>query len=100
MRKMSATEARIHFGEVMRFAVDEQEPIVVERSGEPHVVILSVAQYERLKAAQEVSGGWQERVEQARQQIAADLGDRPMPPVEEVIRQMREVRDGELLDLH
>lgn len=99
MRKISATEARIHFGEVMRRAVVQQEPTIVERGGEPHVVILSVAQYERLKAAQEAHTGWQERVELARRQAAADLGDRSLPAAETIIRQMREARDDELLDL-
>jgi prevent-host-death family protein len=40
---VSATEARIHFGELMRRAVEKQVPTIVERGGEPHVVILSVA---------------------------------------------------------
>jgi prevent-host-death family protein len=30
-RVVSATEARIHFGELMRQAVESQEPIIVER---------------------------------------------------------------------
>lgn len=100
MRRMSATEARIHFGEVMRRVVNEQEPILVERSGEAHVVILSVAQYERLRAAQKAQTDWRERVEVARQRAAADLGGRSLPPAEAVIREMREERDGERLDLH
>lgn len=99
MRRVSATEARIHFGELMRRAVSGQEPIIVERSGEPHVVILSVAQFERLKAAQEAYTGWQERVDEARQRVLADLSGRSLPPAEELIRKMREDRDGELLDL-
>ena len=99
MNKVSATEARIHFGELMRRAVAGQEVIVVERSGEPHVVILSVAHYERLKAAKEAQTGWQLRVDEARRRAATDLGDRSLPQAEDVIRQMREERDGKLLDL-
>lgn len=99
MQRMSATEARIHFGELMRKAVVGQEPILVERGGEPYVVILSVAQYERLKAMEEAHRGWQERVDAARQRAANDLGSRSLPPAEEVIRTMREERDGEFLDL-
>ena len=99
MRKVSATEARIHFGELMRRAVTDQEPVIVERSGEPHVVILSVEQYERLRVAQEAQIDWQERVDEARRRAAGDLGDRALPPAEDVIREMREERNGELLDL-
>jgi len=99
MRTMNATDARIHFGEVMRQVVNEQVPIVVERGGEPCVIIISVAEYERLKQIQNVQVSWQERVGQAREQIAADLGGRTLPPSEEIIRLMREERDDEILDL-
>jgi prevent-host-death family protein len=52
-RTMSATEARIHFGELMRRVVEQQESVVVEHSGQPHVVVLSVDKYQQLLAAQE-----------------------------------------------
>jgi prevent-host-death family protein len=97
MRRMSATEARIHFGRLMHRVVTEQETVLIERSGEAHVVILSVAEYERLKAAQ--GAGWQEKVAAARQRALAELQKRPLPPVEELIREMREERNGQLLDL-
>lgn len=99
MRRMSATDARIHFGELMRQVITDQEPILVERGGEAHVVVMSVTQYERLKAAQETHVNWRERVDEARKRAAVDLGRRSLPPVEEVIAKMREERDGELLDL-
>ncbi|MGC9332647.1 MAG: type II toxin-antitoxin system Phd/YefM family antitoxin [Anaerolineae bacterium] len=50
---MSATEARIHFGELMRRVVKQQESVIVEHSGKPHVVVLSVDKYRQLLAAQE-----------------------------------------------
>lgn len=50
---VSATEARIRFGELMQRATETQEPIVVERGGKPYVVVLSVAEYERLLAGQQ-----------------------------------------------
>ena len=99
MRRMSATDARIHFGELMRQVVTRQEPVLVERGGEAHVVIMSVAQYERMKAAQEAQTDWRECVDAARERVAADLGGRPLPPVEDIIATMHEERDGELLDL-
>jgi prevent-host-death family protein len=45
---VSASEARSHLGELMRQAVENRETILVERGGEPYVVILAVARYERL----------------------------------------------------
>jgi prevent-host-death family protein len=45
---LSATEARIHFGEVIKRAYLGGERLVVERDGIPVVVILSFPDYERL----------------------------------------------------
>jgi len=98
-RAVSATEARIHFGELMRRVVESQEPIIVERGGKPHVVVLSVNQYEDLLAGQQEQEDWRELVQQAREQIRAELGERELPPPEEVLRQMREERDAQLLAL-
>jgi prevent-host-death family protein len=98
-QKMSATEARIHFGELMRRAVESHEPIIIERGGEPHIVILSVDEYERLLKAQQPQADWKSLVDQARAQIRTELGDRKLPPPEEILRQLREERDAKLLAL-
>ena len=47
-RVMSATEARIHFGKLVQPVTESRESISVERGGTSHVVVLSVAEYERL----------------------------------------------------
>ena len=93
---VSATEARIRFGELMRRAVESHEPIIVERGGKSHVVVLSVAAYERLLAGQQQEN-WKELVRQARAKILADLEGRGLPPPEEILRQIREDRDEQLL---
>lgn len=95
-RTISATDARIHFGELMRRVVENQESVIVERSGEPHVVVISVDAYERLLAAQEEQEDWRALVTQARAQAGVDLGDRELTPPEEVVRQIREERDEQL----
>ena len=95
-RVVSATEARIHFGELMRQAVEGHEAIIVERGGKPHVVVLSVEEYERLLKRQQ-QDGWKELVHGARAQIRADLGGRTLPPPEEILDQVREGRDEQLL---
>jgi len=46
---VTATEARIHFGEMIRRACLERVPIVVEKDGIPAVVILSIGEYEELE---------------------------------------------------
>jgi len=98
-RTMSATEARIHFGELMRHAVEQQEPVVVEHSGKPHVVVLSVDKYQQLLAAQEEREDWRELVCRAREQVQADLGERELTPPDDVLREMREERDEQLVAL-
>ena len=98
-RTISATEARIRFGELMRRVVEDRERIIVERGGRPQVVVLSIAEYRRLLAAQAAQPRWQELVQQVRAQVQAELGEGKLPPPEEIIRQMRAERDEQLLDL-
>jgi prevent-host-death family protein len=98
-RVVTATEARIHFGELMREVIEHRRPIIVERGGKPQVVVLSVAEYERLLAAQPKQADWKELVRRAREQVQAELGERKLPPPEDMIREMREERDAQLMDL-
>jgi prevent-host-death family protein len=95
---MSATTARVHFGEVMQQVVKQNEPVIVERAGHPQVVILSVAAYRQLQANQAPSN-WQSLVAQSRQQIAAELKGAALPPSDEIIHQLREARDAEYANL-
>jgi prevent-host-death family protein len=95
---VNATEARIRFGELMRQAVETGEPIIVERGGKAYVVVLSMDAYQRLLSGQRQED-WQELVDQARTQIRADLAGRPLPSPDEVLRQTREERDAQLVDL-
>jgi prevent-host-death family protein len=97
-RVVSATEARIRFGELMRQAVENHETIIVERGGRSHVVVMSVEEYERLLKGQQQSD-WKELVHGARAQIQAELGDRTLPQPEEILDQIREGRDGQLLGM-
>src|SRR3972149_3775796 len=97
-RTMSATEARIHFGELIRSVTESYEAVIVERQGKPQVVVLPVAEYERLKAI-ERGESWRATLQRALQvgvQIQARRGGRPLPAPEEVIRAGREARDAEL----
>ena len=97
-RVVSATEARIRFGELMRQAVETREAIIVERGGKPQVVVLSVDEYARL-LRRERQDGWKELVHGARVQIQADLAGRSLPRPEEILEQAREGRDEQLLTM-
>ena len=93
-QEVSATEARIRFGELMRRAVEDKEVIIVERGGKPCVVVLSVEEYRRLKE-RGARADWEETLEEIRQvasRIQARRGGRPLLPLEEVIAEVREER--------
>ena len=95
---VNATEARVRFGELMRQAVEKGEPIIVERGGKAHVVVLSMDAYERLLKGQRQED-WQDLVDRARTQIRSDLAGRQLPSSEEILRQTREERSAQHLDL-
>ena len=100
-RRVSATEARIHLGELMRWATERDEPIIVQRGGEPHVALLSIAEYERLKAAKQ-RHSWREALDQAVKvgaKIDARRKEKRLTPPEQIIRQMRETQDAKFSDL-
>jgi prevent-host-death family protein len=61
---IGATEARIHFGELMRQVIEKDQAVVVERDGKPQVVVMSVAAYERLRATAG-RARWQDALERA-----------------------------------
>ena len=99
-RVISATEARIRLGEWMRRAAEQGDVIIVARSGQPYVVMLSYEAYRRLQG-EESRSAWEETLERIlalRAQIRKELGDRQLPPPEEVIRQMREERDAQIME--
>ncbi len=91
---ISATDARVHFGEVMRQA--QNAPVVVERGGQPVVVILSKQEYDRLTT--EKATDWQELMIATRKKLAIELQGKEITPPEEIIRRAREARSEQLLD--
>ncbi len=100
-RVINATQARIHFGELMRKVSENREPVVVERDGKPHVVVISVEEYERLKSGVQPDD-WENalaRVVKLATRIETERGGPLLPPPEDVIREMREQRDEQLMGL-
>jgi PHD/YefM family antitoxin component YafN of YafNO toxin-antitoxin module len=83
----------------MRWAVESQKPIVIERSGEPYVVLPSVRAYDRLVAAQEEQEDWRELVARSRDKLREELGGGELTPPEDVLRQSREERDAQVGDV-
>lgn len=98
-RVVTATEARVRFGEMMRHVVEDDEAIIVERDGRPQVVMISIDAYELHKAQKPKEPTWQTMLEKTHDLVAQELGNRKLPAVDEIIRQIREERDAHLQDL-
>jgi prevent-host-death family protein len=97
-RVIGATEARVHFGALMRQVTEKEQAVVIERDGTPQVVVLSVAAYERLRTAA-AQQAWQNVLQRAAEvaaRIAARRGNQPLPPADEMLREAREARDEQL----
>ena len=94
---ISATEARVHFGEVMQDAVRSQQPIVVEKAGKPQVVILAYERYQQLVSSEPED--WQTMLAKGHAMIKSDLQGRTLPGAVEMVEAGRRARDEELADL-
>lgn len=94
-RVMSATEARVHFGDLLRRVVEGREIVLVERGGTPQVVVLSVTEYERL-LSHRTSEGWRDRAAVARRRVREETAGRSVPLPEDLISEERLDRDEQL----
>ena len=98
---VSATQAHAHLGVLIRRVVERHEPVIVEHSGSPYIVLIPFDEYERLYT---VRGQvpWREalkRLLEVGTKIKAFRAGKPLPPPEEVIREAREERDVQLTGL-
>ena len=97
-RSMSATEARVHFGDLLDRVAKERETVIVERGGVPRAVMISIDEYERLLARRDGTT-WRDQARAARDLVRAELGETAIPLAEDVIRAMRAERDEQLAEL-
>lgn len=99
--RITATEARVHFGEIYRRVTENDETIIVERNGKPGVVILPIEEYEALQ--QQRSGeynrpDWLENAIKVGQALAAERAGKPPIDWQTIIDEGREERDAQLLE--
>ncbi|MBL8092383.1 MAG: type II toxin-antitoxin system Phd/YefM family antitoxin, partial [Anaerolineales bacterium] len=94
LKTISATKARIHFGDVMKQA--KIAPVIVERDGKAEVVVLSKKAYDQLVDAKK-QANLQKRLELLHAQIRVELKGKKLTDISEIIRQGREERDEQLL---
>ena len=95
LKTISATKARINFGDVMKQA--KIAPVIVERGGKAEVVVISKKAYDQLIAAKSQTD-IQKRIEVLHAQIRKELAGKTLPDLADVIRQGREERDEQLLN--
>lgn len=80
MQRMSASEAKNHWGELVKTVVDQGEAVVVESRREPLVVVISPADYDELQALrrakrlQEAREALQ-RIREMQWELTKDLSD-------------------------
>ena len=93
LKTISATKARINFGDVMKQA--KIAPVIVERGGKAEVVVLSKKAYDQLVAAKP-HADVQKRIGALHKKIRAELAGRSLPDPAELIRQGRDERDEQI----
>jgi len=99
MVRVTEAEARKRFGELIRDVTEGQETVLIEKDGESRAVVISLAEYTRLKARTEetASQDWKRRIDRLQEKVSQELGEGSLPPAEGVIRRMREERDEQIL---
>lgn len=105
-RTITATEARVHFGDLLKRVTEDHETVIVERNGKSQVAVLPVDEYERLRASSKQGRVWEDELEDVLELVDRDLDHwRSASPTsslqsaEDMIREMRNERDEELLGL-
>jgi prevent-host-death family protein len=96
-KTISATEARIHFGEVLRGVTERGETILVERGGKPQAIVMSIDEYDRLRRGQDKLDDWWDLVMRSQERFRREWGDRPMPDTARLIEEGRDERDEQIL---
>ena len=92
-RAIDATEVGNHISELIQQVVEQQQPLIIESEGKPQVVMLSIAEYERLLSANTVEVGQTplgRKLSRIRQQIVAK--GEPLLGWEEVNRELTLLR--------
>jgi prevent-host-death family protein len=102
-RVMSATDARVHFGEVLQAVAEQGDSVIVERAGRRLAAVIPLSDYEHVRTRNELDERWA-RWSQAEQRLrelwetertAGRLHDFDFV---EAIRRGREERDEQLED--
>ncbi|MGE3796479.1 MAG: type II toxin-antitoxin system Phd/YefM family antitoxin [Thermomicrobiales bacterium] len=96
-KRLSATEARVHFGEVLKRVAEDGSTYVIERAGKPQAVIISDMEYRRL--TQNASPRrLMEKLAGLQEVLGSEAEERARFDWEELIREEREKRAQQIED--
>ena len=84
-KTISAVEARVHFGDVMKRTFKEGAHFVVEKAGIPMVVILNAQEYALLTAREERA----EVIQRVRNRVPAVPADEAERDIAQAVRAVR-----------
>jgi prevent-host-death family protein len=93
-KTVSATEARVHFGELLRGVAEEDETYIVERSGKPTAVLVSFEEYQETQK-HKPKERWEILLEES-QRIFRESGAE-VPDAVKLINEGRQERDDATL---
>ena len=73
-RTVTATEARVHFGEMLRIVREQGGTIIVERAGEPEAALISIDDLRELQRHKPLpeENNWADRMMEIHAKIAAE----------------------------
>jgi prevent-host-death family protein len=88
-RHVSATDARVRFGELLDAVRNRGETVIVEKSGEPMAAVIPISEYRRL-TRRVLGQDWWDRQRKISEELARNLDGRPYPDERELIDAGRE----------
>jgi prevent-host-death family protein len=88
-RHISATEARVRFGELLDAMRDRGETVIVEKSGEPRAAVVPIAEYRRL-TRRVLDQAWWDDQRKVAEELERNLAGKPYPDEKELIDAGRE----------
>jgi len=88
-RHISATTARVRFGELLDAVNDKGETVIVEKSGEPLAVVIPIAEYRRLTRRVLDQDFW-DRTRKVAEELERNLAGSPYPDERDLIDAGRE----------
>lgn len=98
-RTATATEMRVHMGEILRDVSENGTNVLVQRAGRTIAVVIPVEQYEN-REEQDRKRRWArswELIRRSQEASARSLRGREIPPPEDLIREGREERDARII---